>query len=266
MASRTPIAAVDKDSDSLILRPVSPSSSTPWIFGTLVTLSGSSALSLKGVLSFFSSRKSDGVVFGAGALICLGACCYCLYRVFNPLTDRQVEPLSSSHNGETCKTHLQMLQEVESRLKELIPTEEENGLETTPSLPLHDSIQNLLSQLETLFPEMTQQIDGLKDDLAREIAQKETPASPDREGDPLNSSGALDRSMGDSEFERNLLGKLEALGKKIDRDRSARSSKASSTVTSPKPRIKVSDGNAERKALAGSGGSTTSQKEEDQNK
>lgn len=225
--------------------------SMPWILGALSSLSAGTPLGYKAVISFLESRRTDGFIFGAGVLICIGACVYCGYRVVTSLSNRNPEPIAPTFNDETNKAHEQMLKEVDRRLKELLGPEENIDLEAAVPLPLHDSIRKQLVRLEALFPELRAQIEQLEAAVQQEKEKKIVPATPPS---PFKPSQSLDESVSlGPDFEDDLLDKLDALAAKIARDRSsARSSRNSSRASTPQSSPIHKSSSSRRISLGGS--------------
>lgn len=223
------------EGQQLPLANIQSSNSSPWIFGSIFSLGGASFASYKAAESIVSSKKSAaGFAFGAGVLICLGFCGFCISKVMNSLTTRRIEPTSPSQTEETTKTHLQMLKEFERRLKTILPPEENSDLDTDETLSPYDSINKELLRLETTVPEMSQQIFDLKETV-RVALEKKTTAASSRQLDFSTEDSAVDISTDDeTSFEQDLFSRLDALSAKIDKDKSSRSgSRTSSAASSP---------------------------------
>ncbi len=198
-----------------------------WGVGSFVTILGAGINGAESVERFIAGDKSTGGLFAAAALVCTGLGCLCLYRLAKSLTNRDVQPIASDHDVEAAKINLRALREINSRLMEMLPTNEEIDLEAgLDDSRLVNSINGRLLELEQILPEMRMQIDALRRDIQISLA-----------GRSVNSPGvgALDSPIvagDDSSFGQGLLGRLDALAKRVAKDQTSRNSSGFNSFTS----------------------------------
>jgi hypothetical protein len=193
-----------------------------------VGLAGAPTFGYKAVESWLAGRKSDGIVFGAGALICLGTCGYCLYRVVTSLSSKNIASIPPTHTNVTSKADRQMLVQVEAQLRQLVSPPDEIAIQLDNDDPtLYDSIERHLSELKTLFPELREKVADLQGVVQRAMLHRSNISSP---GETLESFVVGP----DASFEEHLLGELDKLAKKVTGDQlSTNSSRGSSVASSP---------------------------------
>lgn len=197
-----------------------------WIFTTLAYGGGTGVTGYYSVTSIIAKSTTIGGALGAGALLCAGACAYCFYRVVVAIRHRDIKPIEPIENTAASKANVVMLRMIDSKLKTIL-----NGTEAVVDLEagvndveLHESIHRSLSELAEMLPALREEIADLQGTIQAALESRSL-------GSP---NGGLDSPSGDSNFERGLLGKLEALSKKTSKDqRSRNTSRLSSTTNSP---------------------------------
>jgi hypothetical protein len=195
-----------------------------WFFAALGNGGVAGIQGYYAVASFIAKNAVAGSIFGAGAVVCAGACGYCIYRVVIDLKHRNIQPIAPAADMTAAKADVQMLRLVHTRLNTLLS-------ESTPDLEagvtdvqLHGAISGQLQELEQILPQMRTELDELKQTIQEALANRSI-ESPSTAGvDSPSSEG----------FEQGLLGKLDAFSKKVSKDRSSRNaSRHSSAPTSP---------------------------------
>jgi hypothetical protein len=196
-----------------------------WIVATLGFGGGAVTEGYFAVISFIAKNSAAGGVFGAGALLCGGACTYCLYRMVTTLHDRAIQPIEEIASG---KADSAMLRLVNTKLLLILNETEEIDLGgDVDDSKLHQSITQQLQELEQMLPDLRAQISDLQGTIQTALTKKSvsTPASA------YGSPGDL---QGGHTFEQGLLTKLEALSQKLSKDQASRNtSRFASRTTSP---------------------------------
>ncbi len=155
--------------------------------------------------------------------MCAGACVYCIYRVVIAIKYRNIQPIEPIHETAAAKANVAMLRMVNTRLNTLLNDAVVVDLEAgVDDARLHETIGQQLTELEQMLPGLRTELDEIQAAL-----QSRSVSSP-------SGAGNLDSPASTDSFERNLLGKLDALSKKVGKDQSSRNaSRLSSTQSSP---------------------------------
>lgn len=195
-----------------------------WIFGILGTGGVAGTQGYFAVTSFVAKSTISGGVFGAGALVCAGACVYCVYRVVNAIKSRNIQPIAPTADITAARTNLQMLRMVHTRLNTLLSVSPATDLEAGVSdVQLHEAINGQLGELEQMLPQLRTELGALKASIEATIASR-----------GANSPGSFASPGVDSSYEQGLLNNLDKILKTAAKDRLSRnSSRLSSATTSP---------------------------------
>ena len=225
----TPLLRVTQEPHLNYARPQSPPRSGGifrWFAGLLATGGVSGTQGYYSVTNLVAKSMLTGGLFGAGSIACGAACLYCGYRVYLAIKYRNVQPIVPVENIAASKANVAMLRMVNTRLNGLLNDTQIIDLEEgVADINLHESIGRQLHELEQMLPLLRGEIAELQATIQGALAGRSV-SSP--------GAGGLDSPSVDSSFERGLLGKLDALSKKVGKDQSSRNaSRLSSTTSSP---------------------------------
>ena len=148
-----------------------------------------------------------------------------MYRVVIAIKYRFVQPIAPAQDIAASKANLQMLHMINTRLNGLLNDTQEIDLEAgVDDVQLHESIGRQLQELEQMLPQMRTELGELRETVQAALLSRS-----------MSSPGAgLDSPSVDASFERGLLGKLDALSKKVGKDRLSRNASIlSSAIGSP---------------------------------
>jgi hypothetical protein len=176
------------------------------------------------VTNFVAKSTVAGGVFGAGSLICAGACVYCIYRVVIAIRGRNVQQIEPIQETAAAKANVEMLRMIHTRLNTLLSESAPIDLEIgVNDVQLHEAIGGQLQELEQILPQMRTELAEVKASLESIIASRSV-SSP--------SGAGLDSPASEGSVERGLLGKLDNLARRVARDQSSRNASRGSSVTS----------------------------------
>jgi hypothetical protein len=197
-----------------------------WIIASIASFGATGGVGYLSIKNFVSGSGIDGGILGGGALICAGACAYCVYRFVDALRTRSIEIITPNFDEEAAKTNTTVLRLIHSRLNTLLNESTIIDLEMrTDDAGLPDLIYQQINELELMLPDLRQQLADLQETIQTAINNK---SMESRSGSAFNSPSH------ESSYEYGILGKLNALSKQVGTDQKSRSaSRLQSTYTSP---------------------------------
>ncbi len=199
-----------------ISNPNQPTGKYRWIIASVVSLGGIGGVSYVSVKSFIAGATANGVILGAGTLICAGACAYCMYRFVDSFRNRNIEQVDPVIDLESARTNTLMLRNIHVRLNALIiqPIYVDGAVD-------NEIINQQLTKLETEYALMQEELEEFQQIVQTELANRSR-NSP--------SMGGLDSPSVEGTFESRLSSRLNALAK-LSRNSSRLQSAYNSPIT-----------------------------------